>query len=139
MRPLSERSVRIPQLFPAGVYNLIRGLHLDLTIVDMLELLEREIVALRTRSRELQVALERRGQIESLPASPKKRKTARNKRSRKTASNKTKGSKLKGEQLSLPALEDESKPEQETRQLGKRQALGKSLIQLRRTAAPRPL
>ncbi len=102
----------------------------------MLELLDAEIVGLRARNGELQIALERRDQTNAGPASPKKKRPAKKKRSGKASK---KQPVKKGEQLSLPALAEEVKPEQEARPVGKRLALGKSLVQLRRVSAPRPL
>jgi hypothetical protein len=106
-----------------------------LTIFEMLELLDTEIVGLRARNRELQIALERREQTSAAPASPKKKRTAKKKSNRKAS---RKQPVKKGEQLSLPALTEEVKAAQEARPVGKRLALGKSLVQLRRVA-PRPL
>jgi hypothetical protein len=108
-----------------------------LTIFEMLELLETEIVALRARTHELQLALQAREQLPVAPASGKKKKRpAKKKAKRKVAAKKAA---KKDEQLSLPALAEETKPEQDSRPLGKRVALGKSLVQLRRVSAARPL
>ncbi len=108
-----------------------------MTIFEMLELLDTEIVGLRARNRELQIALERLEQTGAAPASPKK-KTA--KKAKKKSRKATRKQPLKKEeQLSLPTLNAEVKPEQEARPVGKRLALGKSLVQLRRASAPRPL
>ncbi|MDQ2949407.1 MAG: hypothetical protein M3Y27_26295 [Acidobacteriota bacterium] len=100
---------------------------MNLTIFDMVDLLETEIAALRVRNQELQLAIEQQRQIDAAATAVKKRKAPVKKKT------------TKGQQLPLPTIEEEAKPEQETRTLGKRLALGKSLVQLRRVSAPRTL
>jgi hypothetical protein len=112
-----------------------------LTIVEMLEILETEILSLRARNLQLQTSLTQghRNGEESVAGN----------RSRRAAKKKSRGKKKAGassqkpkrgdtQQLELTAQENLPATEAPVRTLGKRQALGKSLLQLRKMSATRP-
>ena len=111
-----------------------------MTIVEMLEILETEIVSLRARNLQLQTSLEQ--------GSRNGEKSASASRSRRVAKKKPRGKKKAAaslpkpkhdevQQLELTAQENLPATEQSARTLGKRQALGKSLLQLRKMSALR--
>jgi hypothetical protein len=91
----------------------------------MLDQLEAEVVSLRARNRQLQLAIEN-----GAKRSPATR--ARKKKTSKTAK-KSKRTKKKEEQLQLPAVLDAQPDQKQERVLGKRQALGRSILQLRKS------
>jgi hypothetical protein len=119
-----------------------------LTIFEMLEKLETEIVFLRTRCQDLASSLERAhsdgvGQHAAapkpLPAPRKKSKKkparASGKRSKPKAATAVRAAKSQ-QQLELGAPDAGQPGEEQTgRRVGKRQALGKSLVQLRKMSA----
>jgi hypothetical protein len=107
-----------------------------LTVLDMLDVLETEIGLLRGQNQSLAAALSHaRDQGETPLGTPKKRRAgARKTKKKRTPKRRTAstperaGTPMEGD----PATKDD-------RVLGKRQALGKSLLQLRRvTAVPQP-
>jgi hypothetical protein len=107
-----------------------------LTIFEMLERLETEIVSLQMRYRNLASSLEHQQQNGSTrPVTAPKRKVARKKKPVKVAAKRSKR-KEEPTQMELPVSEaapaGEEHPE---RALGKRQALGRSLLQLRKMSA----
>ncbi len=107
-----------------------------MTLLDMIDLLEHQIEFLRAR-----VAATENSTNPVAQAASKRMRGAKKAR-KKTASNKgaakRKQSKSANQQLLLPPTADTPpSPTEETRSLGKRQALGKSLLQLRRSAASR--
>ena len=112
-----------------------------MTIVEMLEILETEILSLRARNLQLQTSLTQghRNGEESV-ADNRSRRTAKKKsRGKKKAGASTRTSKrVEAQQLELTAQENLPATEAPVRTLGKRQALGKSLLQLRKMSAARP-
>jgi hypothetical protein len=121
-----------------------------LTIFEMLEKLETEIVFLRTRCQDLASSLERAhsdgAAQRAVAAAPKPITAPRKKSKKKPARAPGRRSKPKAattaraansqQQLELGAP-DAARPgeEQTGRRVGKRQALGKSLVQLRKMSA----
>jgi hypothetical protein len=95
-----------------------------LTILEMLDRLEAEVVSLRARNRQLQLAIENGAKRTTSKRSTKKKKSKPPKKSKRTPK--------KGEQLQLPAVSDVQPDQKEQRVLGKRQALGRSILQLRK-------
>ncbi len=109
-----------------------------MTIVDMLDVLENEIVRLRADRTRLASALEeaeRRLSVTKEESRPKAKSRKRSKRSRKNT-----GPKIKGKPLTPSPIA--SPPEPTTAQTtvaapnGKRIALGRGLAQLRRKPVP---
>jgi hypothetical protein len=117
-----------------------------LTIFDMLELLETEVVSLRAQNLELRLAIDRQSVNGGTRKGGKRASATKKKAKRKTAgtSRKTKAAGAgtvngTGEQMDAPAHANPGDPQPEAHPLGKRKALGKSLLQLRKVAAPRQL
>ena len=118
-----------------------------MTIFEMLEKLETEIVFLRTRCQDLASALEyaqSNGTVQQLAAAPKptpavrKKKKKPPKRSAKRSQSKAPApaNAASQQQLELPVTgATRENEEQAGRSVGKRQALGKSLVQLRKMSA----
>ena len=104
----------------------------------MLERLETEIVSLQTRYRSLASSLDHLQQNGSRPPAPPPKRKVAPKKKKKQVKGTAKRSRRKEEpaQLELPVSEaahgSEEHPE---RALGKRQALGRSLSQLRKMSA----
>lgn len=114
-----------------------------MTIFEMLEKLETEIVSLRTRYMDLARSPDQaRPNGNGRPAAAPKKPSARGKTTRPNAKAKRKKAlkaarPAKGpafQQLELPVAESAA-AEEPARVLGKRQALGKSLVQLRKMSA----
>lgn len=111
-----------------------------LTVLDMLDVLEGEIVLLRTQNESLTAALSNANH--ELAGTPPTRQKARRAQTRKSK----KATKRRKPNASGKAVSDEASvaPRREDRVLGKRQALGRSLLQIRRSpiaqkpAAPEP-
>lgn len=117
-----------------------------MTIFEMLEKLETEIVSLQTRYQDLAKALQHAGSNGNgnVVDKPKRaRKAIQKKKKAKSAAKKNTVRKRAGSatahesaQLELPVNEPASESAaQANRVLGKRQALGKSLLQLRKMSA----
>jgi hypothetical protein len=108
-----------------------------LTVLDMLDVLETEIGLLRGQNQSLTAALSNardQGEIR-LGTPPKKRRAGARKTKKKKTPKRPRASAL--ERAGAPIQGDPAT--KEDRVLGKRQALGKSLLQLRRVAAaPQP-
>lgn len=102
-----------------------------LTLLDLLDVLEDGIVVLRGKNESLTAELSRAGsQGASVPAAGPKRSRAATRKSRKKSAKRRKpGSAKKPAGAASDALTKEE------RALGKRQALGRSLLQLRKTPA----
>jgi hypothetical protein len=107
-----------------------------LTVLDMLDVLETEIGLLRGQNQSLTAALSNardQGEIR-LGTPPKKRRAGARKTKKKTPKRRRASA---PERTGTPMQGDPAT--KEDRVLGKRQALGKSLLQLRRVAAaPQP-
>lgn len=119
-----------------------------MTIFEMLEKLETEIVSLQARYQDLATALQHaqaNGNGSVAPATKKKRTSAGTKRkvAKKRAERKParKGPAIRDSaeaaqlELPVPGAAAPSAEQTPARPLGKRQALGKSLIQLRKMSA----
>ena len=106
-----------------------------MTILEMLELLETEIISLRARNEELQLTL-RHSENDRTTTVKRSRGTSQKKGQKKvaprrpSAKDKKTGKQITNVQLELPVPE-EAAPQ--TRSIGKRQALGKSILQLRKS------
>jgi hypothetical protein len=116
-----------------------------LTIFEMLEKLETEIVSLQTRYQDLASALQHpaaNGNGNAAEKQKRPRKQAKKKTGKSAKANKARKRGGASEtardfaQLELPVNEAGSEEAQQaSRVLGKRQALGKSLVQLRKMSA----
>jgi hypothetical protein len=109
-----------------------------LTIFEMIDLLESEIVGLRARMQELErsVGLSQVPTLKSKPKAKRQRGKTHAKKKRATGRKQSQAKEKKLQQLSFPTIVDGAeKPEE--RSLGKRQALGKSLTQLRKISIAR--
>ena len=107
-----------------------------MTLLDMIDLLENQIASLRARV----AAMDGPGTSVAAPAAKRSPASAKKARRKPAAINKQragrKESKTGSDQLLL-APESHTSAEEEKPSLGKRQALGKSLLQLRKAAASR--
>lgn len=111
-----------------------------MTIFEMLEKLETEIISLRTRCETLAAPLSHPSPNGDSGRPAKKPGARKKKRSKKVAARSGRkaeaSSENVSEQLELQvAAEPASTAEQPERVLGKRQALGRSLVQLRKMSA----
>ncbi len=118
---------------------------MHLTIFEMLETLETEIVSLRTRNLELRASLsdsqsngtplveKQRPQVAPERAPREKKRSGKTKQKPRP---KAKKSAKKVQQLELAESADTSL-ENQSRTVGKRQALGRSLLQLRKMSPTR--
>lgn len=110
---------------------------IHLTVLDMLDVLEGEIVLLRRQNESLTAALSNADHPLAIsPVEPQRAKrTGAGKPKRKAAKRrKARGSKSK----KVAATAAHGTPPKEERVLGKRQALGKSLLQLRKPLVAHP-
>jgi hypothetical protein len=108
-----------------------------LTVLDMLDVLETEIGLLRGQNQSLAAALsDTRNQGETPLTTPPKKRRAGARKAKKKRTPKRRSA-IAPERAGTPMEGDPAT--KEDRVLGKRQALGKSLLQLRRVAAaPQP-
>ena len=108
-----------------------------MTLLDMLDRLEAEIASLRIRNRQMEASL-RKVDLRSTPAGARQERRKRASKSKKKKKGKSASPREKNDrQLALPVASDPNSAPPEGRSLGKRQALGKSLVQLRRISSPR--
>ena len=107
----------------------------------MLDLLEREIVSLRLRNARIEDSLRKlQSRAGEFASHPKQKTNSRNPKPKRQAATKSARPRPKDnvvQQLALPAVSDSGPNQQDSRPIGKRQALGKSLLQLRRISPVR--
>ena len=103
----------------------------------MLDRLEAEIASLRVRNRQMEASL-RKIDLRGSAAGARQQGRKKAFQSKKKKKAKSAPSRRKNDrQLALPVAPDPNSAQSEGRSLGKRQALGKSLVQLRRISSSR--
>ena len=98
----------------------------------MIDRLEAEVVSLRRRNKQLQSAL---GKSPSARGTPTRTAKKNRNKGRQTSKSPGKSSTKKVQQLELPAVLETQSEQKEGRVLGKRQALGRSILQLRKATS----
>lgn len=102
-----------------------------MTTLEMLDALEAGLLVLRTTNEKLVAELQQANrQTESAPAAPRRVK----RKSRRASPKKARSRAKKGEGVKVLELPHKPAAEQEERSLGKRRALGRSILQLRKPA-----
>lgn len=108
-----------------------------LTVLDMLDVLEGEIVLLRKQNESLSAALSNADhQLASSSAEPRTARRAGKRTPKRKAAKRRKTTGSKSKKMAPAA--GPGTPPKEDRVLGKRQALGKSLLQLRKPLIAHP-
>lgn len=103
-----------------------------MTTLEMLDALEARLLVLRTRNESLVAELQRANrQLESAPKPARRVK----RKSRRAPAKKSRSGAKKSEATKVLELPRRTEAEQEERSLGKRRALGRSILQLRKPAA----
>lgn len=103
-----------------------------MTTLEMLDALETGLLVLRSRNESLMAELQQANrQLESAPSPHRRAK----RKSRRAPAKKARSSAKKNEAANVLELPHRQTAEQEERSLGKRRALGRSILQLRKPAA----